>query len=74
MAHSRPHATSAQQRPVVDADLIGTERIVHFQCGQQTVRMRLRADEPVPAQITAHAPADRVHRFDSEGNRIEGRS
>ncbi|MGW3953102.1 ABC transporter ATP-binding protein [Streptomyces sp. NPDC004752] len=58
--------------PVVDADLTGTERIVHFRCGQETVRIRLRASDPVPEQITAHAPADRIHRFDPEGNRIEG--
>lgn len=59
--------------PVIDTDLTGTERIVHFQCGHQTVRMRVRADAPVPTHITAHAPADRIHRFDPEGNRIEVR-
>ncbi|MGW3957815.1 ABC transporter ATP-binding protein [Streptomyces sp. NPDC004752] len=57
--------------PVVDTDLTGTERIVHFRCGQQTVRIRLRADEPVPEHMTAHALPDRIHRFDSEGNRTE---
>ncbi|MGW2514116.1 ABC transporter ATP-binding protein [Streptomyces scopuliridis] len=55
--------------PVVDADLIGTERMVHFRCGRQTARIRMRAADPVPAEITAHAPTDRIHRFDTEGNR-----
>ncbi|MGW3956164.1 ABC transporter ATP-binding protein [Streptomyces sp. NPDC004752] len=59
---------------VVDADLIGTERIVHFRCGRQTVRMRVRAADPVPAEIIAHAPTDRIHRFDPEGNRINVQS
>ncbi|MFE5700344.1 ABC transporter ATP-binding protein [Rhodococcus koreensis] len=56
--------------PVIDTDLTGTERIVHFRCGQQTVRMRVRAGDLVPTDITVHAPADRIHRFDLEGNRI----
>lgn len=55
--------------PVIDSDLIGTERIVHFRCGQQTVRMRVPADAAIPAHITAYAPADRIHYFDSRGNR-----
>lgn len=56
--------------PVTGSDLIGTERIVHFRVGQQPVRMRMRADQPVPAEITAHAPAHRIHRFDTAGKRI----
>lgn len=60
--------------PVVDTDLTGTERIVHFRCGEQTVRMRVRAASPVAAEITAHAPTDRIHRFDPEGNRTEVQS
>ncbi|MFE3280345.1 ABC transporter ATP-binding protein [Nocardia sp. NPDC059239] len=56
--------------PVVDTDLTGTERLVHFRCGQQTARIRIRADEPVPTEITAHVRADRIHHFDTDGNRI----
>lgn len=59
--------------PVIDADLTGTERVIHFRCGGQTARMRVRAGKAVPAEITAHAPVDRIHHFDVDGNRIATR-
>ncbi|MFE2038240.1 ABC transporter ATP-binding protein [Streptomyces scopuliridis] len=52
-------------------ELLGRERLVHFRtAGDQRARVRIHADQTLPAEITALAnPAD-IHLFDTAGRRL----
>lgn len=65
-------ATEFVLRGVVEGqELLGRERLVHFRTpDDQRVRVRIHADQTVPAEITVAANAADVHLFDPAGQRL----
>ncbi|MBL1118168.1 ABC transporter ATP-binding protein [Streptomyces sp. 110] len=54
-------------------ELLGRERLVHFRTrGDQRARVRIHADQTVPAQITVVANSADIHLFDTAGRRLSG--
>ncbi|MFE2447563.1 TOBE domain-containing protein, partial [Streptomyces sp. NPDC059426] len=52
-------------------ELLGRERLVHFRTGgDQRARVRIHADQTVPADITVIANLADIHLFDSAGRRL----
>ncbi|MGW3952275.1 ABC transporter ATP-binding protein, partial [Streptomyces sp. NPDC004752] len=70
------HATDAQlvlHGTVEGNELLGRERLVQFRTGgDQRVRVRIHADQPVPDRITCVANTADIHLFDSTGQRLPG--
>ncbi|MGW3954579.1 ABC transporter ATP-binding protein [Streptomyces sp. NPDC004752] len=56
---------------VEENELLGRERLVHFRTGdEQRVRVRMPAQQAVPAEITVVANTADIHLFDIAGRRL----
>jgi ABC-type sugar transport system ATPase subunit len=53
----------------VFTELLGRERLVHFEAGRDIMRARIHADIAVPASFAAHVPVTDIHIFGQDGRR-----
>ena len=59
---------------VVSNELLGTERLVSVRVGhgEQTLRIRVPADQPLSAELNLWAHDEHLHAFDADGKRLTG--